>query len=222
MSTPDKPNGRQPRVDVERPERVTTNLGLPVPGDSDPADVVTDIGNLADAIDAAVARKLFMPGDLKLSAVAVVPSGWLRCDGAAVSRQTFSDLFAAIGTAYGGGDGSTTFNVPNFAGRAPIGEGGAYNLPRGWVGGEYTHTLDGYELPYHSHPVGGGINYAIGSPAPVAVGVQTWAGSYMGIWNTVGGGGWWDYGGQHTIAVGSSYPHNNMQPSTVCPILIKT
>lgn len=44
------------------------------------------------------------------------PSGWLRCDGSAVSRTTYSDLFAAIGTLYGAGDGSTTFNIPDLRG----------------------------------------------------------------------------------------------------------
>ena len=42
-----------------------------------------------------------------------VPYGWLNCDGSAVSRTTYADLFAAIGTAYGTGNGSTTFNLPN-------------------------------------------------------------------------------------------------------------
>lgn len=47
---------------------------------------------------------------------ASAPDGWLACDGAAVSRATYALLFAAIGTAYGVGDGSTTFNLPNVAG----------------------------------------------------------------------------------------------------------
>jgi len=45
------------------------------------------------------------------------PSGWIMCDGAAVSRTVYAGLFAAIGTAYGAGDGSTTFNLPDFRGR---------------------------------------------------------------------------------------------------------
>lgn len=44
------------------------------------------------------------------------PAGWLICDGSAVSRTTYADLFAAIGTTYGAGDGSTTFNLPDFSG----------------------------------------------------------------------------------------------------------
>lgn len=44
------------------------------------------------------------------------PTGWIQCNGAAVSRTTYSDLFAAVGTVYGSGDGSTTFNVPEMRG----------------------------------------------------------------------------------------------------------
>ena len=49
------------------------------------------------------------------------PSGFLSCDGSAVSRSTYSQLFAVIGVAYGAGDGGTTFNVPDFRGRGPVG-----------------------------------------------------------------------------------------------------
>lgn len=54
---------------------------------------------------------------------AAAPTGWLLCDGSAVSRTTYADLFAAIGTQYGAGDGSTTFNVPDFRGRVSVGLG---------------------------------------------------------------------------------------------------
>ena len=54
------------------------------------------------------------------------PSGWLKCDGSAVSRTTYATLFAAIGTLYGAGDGSTTFNLPNLIGRVPFGMDGNY------------------------------------------------------------------------------------------------
>lgn len=49
------------------------------------------------------------------------PTGWLICDGSAVSRTTYADLFSAIGTSYGSGNGSTTFNVPNLKGKIPVG-----------------------------------------------------------------------------------------------------
>ena len=51
-----------------------------------------------------------------------VPSGFLECNGAAVSRTTYSALFAIIGTTYGAGDGSTTFNVPDLQDNVPVGK----------------------------------------------------------------------------------------------------
>lgn len=52
----------------------------------------------------------------------VAPTGFLICDGSAVSRQLFPQLFEVLGTAYGAGDGSTTFNLPDFRGAAPVAE----------------------------------------------------------------------------------------------------
>jgi len=51
------------------------------------------------------------------------PSGWLLCDGVAVSRTTYATLFAVVGTSYGAGDGSTTFNLPDMQGRVAVGKG---------------------------------------------------------------------------------------------------
>lgn len=56
-----------------------------------------------------------LPGTVIMYASSTIPTGWLKCDGAAVSRTTYKALFGIIGTTYGTGDGSTTFNVPNFA-----------------------------------------------------------------------------------------------------------
>jgi len=56
------------------------------------------------------------PGDIKMAAYTTPPTGWLKCDGSAVNRTTYAPLFAAIGTAYGTGNGSTTFNLPDFRG----------------------------------------------------------------------------------------------------------
>lgn len=55
----------------------------------------------------------------------VAPSGWLLCDGSAVSRTTYSTLYAAISTTFGVGDGSTTFNLPDAVGRVEVGQGPA-------------------------------------------------------------------------------------------------
>lgn len=60
-------------------------------------------------------------GALHMYGGTAAPTGWLLCDGSAVNRTTYADLFAAIGTTFGSGDGSTTFNVPDMRGRVPVG-----------------------------------------------------------------------------------------------------
>lgn len=77
------------------------------------------------------------------------PDGWLLCDGSAVSRTTYAALFAVIGTTYGTGDGSTTFNLPNLAGRTVVGTNSTYTLAK--TGGEATHKLTVAELAQHNH-----------------------------------------------------------------------
>ena len=81
------------------------------------------------------------------------PANWLICDGSAVSRTSYADLFAVIGTKYGEGDGSTTFNLPNLKGRVPVGlDGGDTDFNEiGKTGGEKTHILTTDEMPKHSH-----------------------------------------------------------------------
>ncbi|QXZ10965.1 tail fiber protein [Comamonas sp. Y33R10-2] len=58
----------------------------------------------------------FMAGQIAYCAAGVIPSGWLECNGAAISRATYGTLFASIGTNYGAGDGATTFNLPDLRG----------------------------------------------------------------------------------------------------------
>lgn len=88
-------------------------------------------------------------GVVSIYAGAAAPDGYLLCNGAAVSRTTYSDLFAAIGTTYGVGDGATTFNIPDFRGRVAIGVSETY--ARGSTGGSATVTLTTNELPAHTH-----------------------------------------------------------------------
>lgn len=81
--------------------------------------------------------------------VATAPTGWLLLDGAAISRTTFAALFALIGTTYGIGDGSTTFNLPNAKGRVLVGLDAAqveFDV-LAEVGGAKTHQLLQAELP---------------------------------------------------------------------------
>lgn len=79
------------------------------------------------------------------------PEGYLLCNGSAVSRTVYADLFTAIGTSYGVGDGSTTFNVPDVQGKVPVGIGGSGVTNCGDTGGAQTHTLSTSEMPSHTH-----------------------------------------------------------------------
>ncbi len=82
------------------------------------------------------------------------PTGWLLCNGAAVSRATYAALFSLIGTAYGAGDGSTTFNVPDLRGRVPLGVGTGSGLTARVIattGGAEEATITDAELPAHTH-----------------------------------------------------------------------
>ena len=96
-----------------------------------------------DKIDA------YIPGVVQLYAGSSAPSGWLICNGQAISRITYVALFAVIGTTYGAGDGLTTFNVPNFVNKTVR---GAETV--GSTGGSDTVTLSTENLPAHSHDAG--------------------------------------------------------------------
>jgi microcystin-dependent protein len=95
------------------------------------------------------------------------PTGWLLCDGSAVSRATYADLFAAIGTTYGVGNGTTTFNLPDLRQRFPLGKASSgTGSVLGQAGGAIDHShsvsLATANLPSHAHtfsattPSGGG------------------------------------------------------------------
>lgn len=124
--------------------------------------------------------KLFVPheGNLPIGTIiefpttdsSKLPEGWMFCDGSAISRTTYSELFAIIGTSYGTGDGSTTFNLPNKAGRSTIGCGSSfkantndtlgalnnnnYSFEIGSYYGAFRHQLTEGQMPSHVHDKG--------------------------------------------------------------------
>jgi len=92
-----------------------------------------------------------LPGMMIDFAGPSLPSGFLACDGSAVSRSIYSALFAAIGTTWGPGDGSTTFNLPDAGGRVRRGADGL--VPLGSTGGVDSFFMTVGQLPSHHHPL---------------------------------------------------------------------
>lgn len=130
------------------------------------------------------------------------PNGWLICDGSAVSRTTYSDLFSVIGESFGAGDGSTTFNLPQFQGNVSIGlDPNDEDFDTiGNTFGSKTVTLNINQIPPHKHNlyVSGGTNFS-------------------GL-SYVNGG---TYNSNFTQETGGGQAHNNVQPSVVVNKIIK-
>lgn len=115
-------------------------------------------GGLIPTIKPALIQELMPTATIAATARSTAPTGWKLCDGSAISRTTFAALFTAIGTTYGVGDGSTTFNLPDLRGRVPVGVDGtaarlSANDALGNSAGEEKHTLLLAEIPAHNHGV---------------------------------------------------------------------
>lgn len=132
-----------------------------------------------------------------------IPDNWLLCNGQAVSRTTYQELFNTIGITYGTGDGFTTFNLPDLQGKIPVGldENDTDFDTLGETGGEKEHTLTIQEMPSHRHEI-----------------AVTGSGGSSG-W--VMHGNWNDDGTANTGYTGGGEPHNILQPYIVQNYIIK-
>ncbi len=152
-----------------------TFTGTPAAPTASSGTSTTQIATTAFAMGAAA---LVMPSGAMLQwPTATAPTGFLVCNGAAVSRTIYSALFAVVGTTFGAGDGTTTFNLPDFDNRFGVGAGDLYAV--GATGGSkdavvvsHTHTDSGHTHTYSGNvsPTetflysGGGGNSGIGIP----------------------------------------------------------
>jgi microcystin-dependent protein len=156
-----------------------------------------------------------------------IPANWLLCDGSAVSRSTYANLFAAIGGYYGSGDGSFTFNLPDCRGRTLIGAGAGPGLTnRGLAekAGEEVHVITPNELAYHSHGVTDN-KHTHSNAYNVYGSIQAFQPGGQGVvqpsvaWNASISS---EYTGIGITASGANWGHNNMQPYLAAYVIIRT
>ena len=197
--------------------------------------------NVNNAFDTVIT---FVPSGVIFDyAGATAPTGFLLCDGSAVSRTTYADLFTIIGTTYGAGDGSTTFNLPDCEGRVTAGKealatrltnqsGGVDGGTLGDTGGAETHALTSGQNAAHTH--GAGSYSAASHSHDVPARDFSTAGSSDGsrLSEANGGGstdtftnmdvsGALDVSGTSGSS-GSGTAHNNVQPTIIVNKIIKT
>lgn len=161
-------------------------------------------------------------GELKLWCAEKLPIGWLLCDGSAVDRTTYRHLFNTIGTRYGNGDGTTTFNIPDLRGRVPIGTGQGPGLSErriGDVGGEESHRQTENEMAKHSHRI---MTGAEGRGAPVtSEAKEAFLGDHTDAYRSEGSGEIF-LNKEVVEFVGQNEGANVMQPYTCLNFIIKT
>jgi len=149
-------------------------------------------------------------GEIKVVSFNFAPKGWALCNGQTLPINQNTALFSLLGTFYGG-DGRTTFQLPNLQARMPIHQGAGYTI--GASGGESSHTLIIPEIPLHNHSA---VGVSTAATTDVATG-NLWASSqqnpYAASPNT-------SLAPAALSQVGGSQPHNNMTPYLVLNFII--
>lgn len=143
-------------------------------------------------------------GEIRRVAFPFAPKGWALCNGQVLSIQQNQALFALLGTVYGG-NGMTTFGLPDLRGRTPVHPDPAVPLTQGQRAGEAMHTLTVSELPNHSH----GVRAAAGAATVSSPEGAYWAASDQPAYGT-------DLAptmsGAAIGATGGTQPHENRSP----------
>lgn len=204
-----------------------------LPTGPDGVPTKTGLADLANSVAPGVSAVVSPLGSMLMWPINTEPSDtdWKIADGRAISRTTYADLFTLMGTTYGVGDGSTTFNIPDFRAKSPLGGNNA-SLPAGTNGsfstralaataGTETHTLGITEIPSHTHAVTDpGHHHASnsGSFVTTTAGADAAAAGldYRSETNTN------DATTGITLAnAGNGAAHNNMHPFVVVNFIIK-
>ena len=140
------------------------------------------------------------------------PKGWALCDGQLLPISQNTALFSLVGTMYGG-DGKSTFALPDLQGSAPLGLGqgnGLSDYSEGQQSGTDTVTLLQSEIPVHTHLMQGGFTQAdLNGPTALSVYTRSTPGN---AYNTVSNTNLVTMNPQMLSVAGSSFPHNNMMP----------
>ncbi len=141
--------------------------------------------------------------EIRIFSFSFAPRSWAQCNGQLLPINQNQALFSLLGTTYGG-NGQTTFALPDLRGKVPLHFGGSFSL--GQQGGEQAHTLTINELPAHAHPVNGSANTADQSYPPNNLWAN--AGSAAGFHQSSNAA----MNGALINAVGGSQAHENRSP----------
>jgi microcystin-dependent protein len=152
--------------------------------------------------------------EIRIFAFNFAPTGWAFCDGQLLPIGQNTALFSLLGTTYGG-DGKSTFALPNLQGSAPLGSGqGPAPLSQrvlGEVGGEQTVTLNTAQIPIHSHTAQAATTGGLDTPINNLWGESKLGKTPMNVYAATGTNNVAMSAGALAPA-GDSYPHNNMPP----------
>ncbi len=143
-------------------------------------------------------------GEIRMFGGNFAPAGWMFCEGQLLPIAENETLFQLIGTTYGG-DGQTTFAMPDLRGRIPIHQGNGFVLAE--QGGAEEVTLTNSQLPAHSHALLASTNVATQSDAGGNVSAQT---GTFDLFQTEPGT--FAMASESIAAIGGGQPHNNIQP----------
>lgn len=143
-------------------------------------------------------------GEIRMFAGNFAPAGWMFCEGQLLPISEYETLFNLIGTTYGG-DGQSTFALPDLRGRIPVHFGNGFTLAE--TGGVETVTLTVSQIPAHSHPLLGSTSVATqASPSGNVLADASLFSPYVNIPPTA------PMASQSVTSTGGSQPHDNFQP----------